>query len=124
MNADHHGLDRSMTSALKSHPDAALTLPHPSETWRFEDIDDLSHTAFSVFVRRGVVQVVDRRRDGRYRWRTARRAYEWAREHCQPGDRLPCGHRGIRNLGESYTCMNEACDREFSRAVVAEVLDA
>jgi len=55
-------------------------------------------------------------------WRISpvgREVLEWLEEP----NTLPCGHQGLRNLRNGgYTCQNENCDQEFSKATAKKVI--
>ncbi|MWG35913.1 hypothetical protein [Halomarina oriensis] len=119
-----------VTITLRAYRAAALCLPEPdADPWLLRDIDGLNLTALREFHQIGAVEQVDRvYPDNRktqglvYRWSTDREAYKYISEHFSEEQMMPCGHEPLRNLRDGgFSCRNDDCDAEFSRAVAEAV---
>ncbi|MWG36197.1 hypothetical protein [Halomarina oriensis] len=113
---------------LQMHADIALALPRPGLQWEARELDGVGSSIGPALGRLRRLGIIERchtttKNDVRRTvWSTSGGAYAWIQNHVEIGDRLPCGHRGLRNIpAGDYTCTNDDCEREFSRWVAHEV---
>lgn len=108
---------------VRSHRAAAVRLPEPSREWECADVDDVLAEKVNLFSRRDIIKIVKRDSVRGYVWRTRPEAYAQV-ERVRAEEKLtPCGHAGVRNLGDGeFTCTTDACEETFGREAAEEVL--
>jgi len=83
MNRDR-GLTSRQSSWIRMNTDITVNLPHPDETWYFEDTD-LSKSQFGYLQSYNIIEKVER--DGkRFRWTTKKQAYDRFVKYCEEYD--------------------------------------
>lgn len=117
--------------AIRPYADLIAALPEPPETFVRREMPGGNHReALQRLIRVGAIREVERERveyDGdtspSFRWvyRVERWAYETATDQVANRDApMPCGHSGIRNLGDGeYACAYDGCDKTFRRHEVS-----
>lgn len=114
---------QGLLTLLRANQAAAKALPEPGETWVTDDVaDELAHR-IRKFVFSGAVRTVGyaNRDTGAREYETTQEAYATAQRINPPT--APCGHTGVRNLGDGiYSCCYDGCDETFGVDVAEEVL--
>lgn len=127
-NKDPVGVINGVPQLLRANRHIAHALPHPSETWTRQDVPSILAEALPKLQANHVIEVAEHHgAETRqvHTWRTKPEAYRYAQENIEPPTRTPCGHTGVRNLGEGvFTCRREDCDYRFDRDAAREVLEA
>lgn len=121
---------RNMWQRVRMLSTEMLHMPHPKYTWTTY----LLHHSFktptakleqaNLLLKSGEVQIyVDRPATTVAMWRVDPVAYEMALEDYENTSRFPCGHGGVRNLGDGeYSCSEDACPAIYPRATAEDVL--
>ena len=108
---------------IKQHLDWLAELPR-GETFIAADVPDPYRNEFSALRETPVVERVGKEKyncwgNDRYQYQLPAWVCEEIGELLADRDTIcPCGHSGIRNHGEFYTCAYDDCDEQFSRAEV------
>lgn len=114
---------------LRQHADAWSQLPAPPETFLWQDVPEGFRDTFRALSRTAAVDKVERvtrseaidgvgpgdtKRIYRYRWQ--KRAWETITQQIETQySPCPCGHAGVQNHGDHYTCSFEGCEQQFDR---------
>jgi hypothetical protein len=120
-------------NTIRVHLDLLATMPDPPETFYAADIGDDQGAALKQLTRHKIVEQVEKEQYDRdemetegakRRWkyrltdRAATRRDELLAQRDTP---CPCGHGGIRNLGNGiYTCGLDGCNEQFARGEIDE----
>jgi len=112
-------------SVLRCNKVAAKALPPSDETWPVDRVRDTpAERCIGKFVSHGIVEAVGTERHTGHR-RTLYQTDPGAERHAAAlsiAHETPCGHTGVRNLGDGeYTCCADDCDARFDRATALEV---
>lgn len=107
---------------MQSYQAAAAQLPHPSEEWQVSDVKDELEAQIRRFAARAIIHAVETDSNGSNTWTTDEQVWGYVEDIRDAGNWTPCGHKGVRNLGDGeYTCCNDDCDETFGRGVAEEV---
>lgn len=118
-----HGPGQEIFWTLRSYQAAAVALPHPDETWEAREVDDELTRQLKRFNARGIIEIAERSRPHRYKWQTKRSVWPVVQQFRDQGNWTPCGHKGIRNLGDGeFSCCNDNCEETFGRETAEEVV--
>lgn len=124
----HQALPNGYATVLRTHPVATKNLPEPTVIW--DRVTIAEHSADPEAVRRvikrftefGIIRRhgIQHRNGQNYRqYSTHPAAYEY---DVSGRDVWPCGHTGLRNLGDGrYTCLNDECEKVYDKATALEV---
>lgn len=120
------GLTSQIYEFTRSYADHIVAMPDGKFTRR--DLDDSLRQLIDgliendVLVRAGRETVEDRRGSHLlYKYRVRERARDVAENIVQNRNAIcPCGHGGVSNHGDYYTCAFEACDRHYGRDELEE----
>jgi hypothetical protein len=120
------GLSSTQANLLRMNAAIAHALPHPDEEWTKYDVPEMVAKVRRKLENFDVITIAihgKNTRDGRNRYRTRHKVYEYVQNDLDKPRTLPCGHPGFRNLrGGEYGCQEDTCDAEFDRETVEEVL--
>lgn len=118
------GISNNIVSLLQAYPRLAVALPHPEHSFTTRDAPTVVAQNLDKLQANDLVTVAERHggAQGIHRYRTTRAAYR-AAQRIDPPTLTPCGHTGVRNLGDGvYTCSELDCSRRFDRETAREVL--
>lgn len=101
-------------------------LPDPSTEWQWNEITEERNETHHILRRLSETNLIDdvgvtwTQYDSGSKpiqwWVVEERAYELAKQTVENRDAiLPCGHSGISNNGDTYSCCYHDCDRAFDR---------
>ena len=110
---------------LQAHPQLAHALPAPDEEWTVREQDMIGDSAHGVLREHGGVRKVGETRckDGTVAvWQVTEAVAAFVEHNVTEPSLTPCGHTGVVNLGDTYTCQTETCDARFDRETALEVL--
>lgn len=108
---------------MHSYKAASAALPHPNETWIARDQEDVLADQIQLFDARGIIKFVERNEHSRHVWRTNPGVWDYVQEFREEATWTPCGHTGVRNLGDGdYTCTCDSCDETFDRDTAEQVI--
>ena len=121
--APTHGPSPDVYWTLQSYQAAAAQLPHPSEEWQIGDVGDELASLLRRFAARGIIHVAVGDPEGANHWQTDPKVWQYVSDIKGGENWTPCGHKGVRNLGDDeFTCCNDDCDRTFGREIAEEVV--
>jgi hypothetical protein len=118
-------------NTIRKHLDLLATMPDPPATFYAADIGDDQGAALKRLTRKGIVEQVEFERYDAEETRTEGTKHRWtyrldeaaaARRDellAQRETPCPCGHGGIRNLGNGvYACSFDGCNEQFRREAI------
>lgn len=107
---------------LRYYQDAASQLPEPGKEWERSEVGKALQKAMRKFSFHDIIYRQTWGGDSAM-WETDAKCYEYVQEDLEAGDqRLPCNHRGLRNLGNGqFTCMKDHCSQTFDRETAERI---
>lgn len=120
---------------LRCHRSASCELPPPDVEWVTDndmapDLHEVGDDLANVvrrFVEHGIIQPVGYAdpQSSRRIYVTNPKSFRWVEQNIRENTTwTPCGHTGVRNLGDGeFTCVRDHCDETFPRSVAEEVLN-
>lgn len=120
-------LPQRVSKWLSAHPQLAHALPDPDETWKRSECDAIDQSAHAILREYGGVRKVGETRceagNGIVAiWQTTEAVAAFIEHNVTEPSLTPCGHTGVVNLGDAYTCQTDSCDERFGREAALEVL--
>lgn len=122
---DTSGLPSGSYHYIRGHLDALTELPPPEERWTYHDISDSIHTHLQKLRADGSVVVEGETDDGYKLFSVDERAYQIIKECSQARETLPCGHTGVKNIGDGLlTCGFDGCSHKYTRDTMQLLLES
>lgn len=120
-------IPQPLSSWLQANPQAAHNLPDPDERWTVREMESMAErTHAKLRNHAGVEKVGEERCDAGNGfvnvWQVSEAVAAFIDESVVEPSLTPCGHTGVVNLGDEYTCQTETCDERFGRETALEVL--
>lgn len=106
---------------LRSHCDTFLeTYPEPPQEFEANDVDIEGPELRRLQRHNIIIQTQDKGWYQNRRYQVHPDAWDTAQTVYDQRPTLDCGHTGLRNLGDEYTCSNDECSQTYHRSQVEE----
>lgn len=119
-------LPQRVSKRLHANAQMAHQLPGPDETWTLRECDAIDESDHTIFRETTVIRKVGETDTGSGvvgLWKTTERLATYVDQRVPEPNLTPCGHTGVRNLGDDgYTCQHDDCDGRFDREAALAVL--
>lgn len=126
MSSAAQGAGPGLATYIRANYDAVRDLPAPGTQWVRRMQPEHVRDHLNALIQQTAVESVDTHRNDRSRrhvFETRRSAYEYIEAHEPRSPQLPCGHHGVRNVGDGrFACLFGYCDARFDRETIEEVL--
>lgn len=122
-----YGVKCGAQNYLRANYERVKHIPEPGQEYRRAELHEDLEPLVDKLVSYGVMYAVDRRgpanRTPVVIYQTDERAYRVIDDYHKGGIIMPCGHRGMKNRGDYFTCGFEECDEHFTRAEAEEAIE-
>lgn len=123
MSTDTPSLPLGTAELLSAHPTITRQLPAPDERWTRHEAPPEVQSMLDRLREADVILTVERRGNEHPNIYRTHPAAETHIIRQRRATQTPCGHTGVRNLGDgAYTCSFEGCEATFDRDRAEEVL--
>lgn len=110
---------------IRSQTNALAKIPPPNEQWTYHNVSEVIQQRLQKLLSEKIVVVIGKNDDGHKLYRVNAKAYELIEKHSQEIQRLPCGHTGIKNIGDGlFTCGFDGCSRKYTRDTMQLLLES